>query len=1399
MGRLWRSPTLLSPSASLLLSFLLSSLLFFLLSAPPSIASSVTETPDAAQQGSAGASLHGEGHEPSRRQAEGDANLKHATQQSASDCEAQGQSPCPAFASRAPSVESASLPRASDPQLPSSPSARFDDSSSDSPSLLYDTSRDPRDAHCGGKTGCARPKRARLSAGAASANAAPTDAMWSLLKRTATAVESPVPFDSELFVPRLHSHSLSDERDDEVHLSQSLDELSTERGFPDPADEATDASLAFHFFNPLYVFFPPGSFVVDRENQTSSGTTTAVPLVWGARFTSPYATAQRGRSPEAAAAHAASGRTLKKSDTPEGKRRRHRREHGDPPVHADGHRSLPDDQEGADPTNSRSRHASGSSVVDRSSAYPKSFSSLATTAFDSGFLQTPESLLSSSHLTPAETPASSTHASVLDAPASPSSSASPPGGMHADVSASATVSTPRALRSQNPAGGSPSRDSRESASGRGASLLAAASSRAARLPPTSFFSVVFPPLHTLETAAVVTDLRRLGEDALFDAEAVRHQAVCGGLFHWLKPEKKGGSSDFGCVWDRFADAFERTLPADTPLPFRPGGFTFKTLDTVNRWYSRFQHPGPTAGEAKSDRKSREKLEGTRRSPPPEPPEAAGGRAGDSSAGLEESDDWEGSSSSGFQASGGSNGGDKKTLQKTAARRNSATNIFDRSQAFLNKASRLLGKRLTSFVWGLVQRLVAELKKQQRNGGPLNLGKAVNAVIEAENVTNTDAMENAMFIPLGCKAHVHYSELYTEGYDVAPTDPSSWPDFPLFAWLLKDKSRAEILLPHNPPRRLTVTVAPHLPEAVEDKGAHLALYRLWHTVWFLIIEVSRADFLWPWTKHRDVDHLFPWWTVSTVGLHRVTEHRPVRYANGVWRFKNIDPTSLEVIPQPDGSESNPFEVVPPPRSHMGELDPSDNLATTGGEEQNPWGFLAEGLYANMTAAGKPFQSRGGRVRPIAKPKTFLYRGRSMSIYPDQCGQDATFSYTFDAPFGILYTPSHLLERVKKRQQQPGGVGRLREQRRRERDDSKQDKAHEAVQGNLVDAVWAFKPTTMPKMWLVNRLAKPMERELALSDAPDALVHRGYGILFRTSYRPRMEDFISQLTSPVSPASSADSSSLPSQDALWQAYQQRSRAHPFTVVFAGHSQGGVAAEMSAFFFAKTMKEEIESGRVRAYVVVFGTPVWCTQKMYDEFRATGLVIHEVVSDSDPVPFFFNVSEFAQDRNMVMLKLEDFYKVSFTSPFPFDGSIWKKPRRSQDKKTRLIGATFGIQPLLDPTVSFGMTHSHIYAASLGLLSQRYKHIGWANFLAFPLVPPEFQTSPPHIPEGMRGLQEGYRLLLMGAGVRRSTRPGPKGFSLLRPFQLRKRPRESTDDSERPRKRQTLQDKKTPEKEDHD
>ncbi|KFH10449.1 lipase [Toxoplasma gondii VAND] len=126
-----------------------------------------------------------------------------------------------------------------------------------------------------------------------------------------------------------------------------------------------------------------------------------------------------------------------------------------------------------------------------------------------------------------------------------------------------------------------------------------------------------------------------------------------------------------------------------------------------------------------------------------------------------------------------------------------------------------------------------------------------------------------------------------------------------------------------------------------------------------------------------------------------------------------------------------------------------------------------------------------------------------------------------------------------------------------------------------------------------------------------------------------------------------------------------------------------------------------------------------------------------------------------------------------------------SSERVSRLRGAC----PFLTCSVS-GFS-----AYRCGLARFCLEWIRWASFLGYPLVPPEVQTVPSHTPEGMRGLQEGHRLLLMGAGVEppKSSSAAARGLSLLRSLRLRKRSREPDEGEEPPKKRRAV-DKTLPE-----
>lgn len=131
-----------------------------------------------------------------------------------------------------------------------------------------------------------------------------------------------------------------------------------------------------------------------------------------------------------------------------------------------------------------------------------------------------------------------------------------------------------------------------------------------------------------------------------------------------------------------------------------------------------------------------------------------------------------------------------------------------------------------------------------------------------------------------------------------------------------------------------------------------------------------------------------------------------------------------------------------------------------------------------------------------------------------------------------------------------------------------------------------------MWLINRTSHPLEREPTLSDHPDAKVHRGFRILYETSFLPGTREFISSITAPIdSKVLEKVQSEIPldihPMDALRIAYRYRTTSTPFTVLFGGHSQGGAASQISAFYFAKQFKKSIENGTVRVVAVSFGAP--------------------------------------------------------------------------------------------------------------------------------------------------------------------------------------------------------------------
>ncbi|PHJ17186.1 lipase domain-containing [Cystoisospora suis] len=700
-------------------------------------------------------------------------------------------------------------------------------------------------------------------------------------------------------------------------------------------------------------------------------------------------------------------------------------------------------------------------------------------------------------------------------------------------------------------------------------------------------------------------------------------------------------------------------------------------------------------------------------------------------------------------------------------------LFSKGAALLSKTHKLLRSRLTTFVWALIQKLSEQVDRQKKKGLPPNIGKAFASVLEHEGPEVMESAATTMLLGLACTAHTYYSDLYAEGYDAPPPTPSSWPAQPFLAWLLQSPSNGEFFLPRSIPDSFTVKVSHKLP-LDETRGWRLALYEMWHTLWFMVTEISRADFLWPWAKMKGVDTFFPWWTVTELGVHRVIERRPVRYANGVWRFKNIDPETMRLIDE----DADPFELHPPPRTHHGGVS-GDGLVTEATEEEAPWEFMAEGVYAQ-------FNDTEGDQDPHLEHKRkttyhYRYKGKTLTIHPDRCGEDATFDFYFDTPFTVLLTPHDLVARVasdfkeQQQQKQHADGDRGEEDKGREEQPEKEGgeeeqgpslppshhtqhhqarytrvKAGLVTPGDPVHAVWVTKPTTLPKMWLINRMSHPLEREPTLSDHPDAKVHRGFRLLYQTSFLPRTREFISSLKAPIDSkvlqkVENETSPDIHPMDALRIAYRYRTASTPFTVLFGGHSQGGAAAQIAAFYFSKEFKKSVDDGTIRVVAVSFGAPSWGTPEMYAEFRRSGVILLDIAGNMDPVPFLVTKQQgLADDRKLITLDARELHEVKFKEPFAFDGRMWKETR--EKKRMKIIGATLGVASLLDSSLGIGATHTTFYYAALGLMSQRYPFIGWASYLAWPLVPPGLRKSAV-LPDGMRGLRIAFRLLLAGEG----------------------------------------------------
>ncbi|KAL8426023.1 hypothetical protein Efla_001941 [Eimeria flavescens] len=682
--------------------------------------------------------------------------------------------------------------------------------------------------------------------------------------------------------------------------------------------------------------------------------------------------------------------------------------------------------------------------------------------------------------------------------------------------------------------------------------------------------------------------------------------------------------------------------------------------------------------------------------------------------------------------------------------------------------------LSSLAWLIVRETTNEIRKQQKGGEEVNVGRAMNNVLR-EHKELLGPLKTAFFLVsgLGCKADVPYTDRAREGYTAFAPDLNACPQNPLLQHLADHPEESLAWVPPGLPSRFSVTVAAQLPHEQQHERWRLPLYRLWHLLWFQIFEGYRLDHLWDWMKDLDTTQLVPGWEVKAVGSASFTEHRPAAYADGSWRFEHIDRETLELARNSDGRDHRPeastsgdagtqhsilspsvkkflvlhkkFGLILNPRAFSRRQTPSSlksaaesnehSLGETDGDNSSEGRSATNKILDDREESGEDDQCDDIQVLRDETSVTYIRCGAVLKIHKSVCGSVPTFDYVTQSPYAVLLVPlSETVERANAAHTM-GGMGEPLEPH------------FEALRRSgwtLADAVWAFRPTTNPKMWAVNSLVTPLQTEPLLSKVPSARMHRGYRAFFHLALKGLVDGFIAALVG----HEGSSSAGLPSEDRSWSSryknveglsrrFHLRTAAEPFTVVFSGLSVGGAMAGIAAIYFVRQMRKKRVSKHLRVMCVAFGAPSWGSPQMYAAFDELGIIWNEIWTSHDPIPELLageDITGLAYDRRQIVLHGSDWNDVHLTTPFAFDGRAWVEGAEQTRLWQQILFWIFNLHKLSTLPLHPKIAHQHGYSAALSLISGAYKYSGWMSHLAVPWIPlPQMEVTT--FPESMEVL----------------------------------------------------------------
>ncbi|KAL8428027.1 hypothetical protein Efla_006933 [Eimeria flavescens] len=298
-----------------------------------------------------------------------------------------------------------------------------------------------------------------------------------------------------------------------------------------------------------------------------------------------------------------------------------------------------------------------------------------------------------------------------------------------------------------------------------------------------------------------------------------------------------------------------------------------------------------------------------------------------------------------------------------------------------------------------------------------------------------------------------------------------------------------------------------------------------------------------------------------------------------------------------------------------------------------------------------------------------------VNPDKCGTDATYIRPVESPW--FY--------------------------RLEREEAWVTWNTDDANNDYVDRIWTAKGTAFPKLWLLNSMCESVT-DSELSSSGRGLIHSGFWFLYQKAAKPVVTDDVTEVSQKI-----------------------RATRRRQVVLFTGHSLGGAVAQIAAWYYANKSKDLMRRGLLQIRCVTFGAPAWGNDIAYNEFMSSGVIIHDVATNMDPVTTLNGEPAFGHGLQWrkpfhYRISMDDFAKVFVASSTPsepdFNGVLWtRRELHTGNFLRRTFGALANMQNVDSVFLNPVLTHFLSYSAVLTVMADLVPEAGYGSGLAAPVL----------------------------------------------------------------------------------